>query len=110
MSPESVDLLLRKQRLQLQVAQQRQACIGILQNVESGFAKLESLQAVAQNLGKSLRRHAAGLSVASLLLLLWRPRGVLRWLRRGWLVYWGAKRLRTSLNAVLAVARGAFSD
>ena len=109
MSPESVDLLLRKQRLQLQAAQQRQACIGMLQDVEAGLAKLESLQAIAQGLGKSLRRHARGLSVASLLLLLWRPRGALRWLRRGWLVYWGGKRLRTALNAVLLAARGAFS-
>lgn len=110
MSPESVDLLLRKQRLQLQAAQQRQACLGMLQDVESGLAKLEGLQAATQSLGKSLRRHATGLSVAGLVLLLWRPRGMLRWLRRGWLVYWGAKRLRTSLNAVLAAARGAFSD
>lgn len=109
MRPESVHLLLRKQRLQWQADQQRQACIGMLHEIESSLVVLQRLRTGAHEVEDMLRRHAVGLSLAGLALIVWRPRGIQRWLRRGWLVYWGVKRLRSSFGTMLANLRGAFS-
>lgn len=109
MRPEAIDLMLRKQRLQWRAAQQRQACVEMLDEIDSGLSNLGRLQDGLSALRALLRRHALGLSLAGAALMVWRPRGIVRWLRRGWLVYWGAKRLRGSLGAVSTALRGFFS-
>lgn len=102
MSPESVELLLRKQRLQLAAADQRRGCLALVDDVEAGMDKLARLQTSLQGLGQSMREHAPALTLAGLAVLVWRPRGVLRWARRGWLLYLGTRRLRSVWGAALA--------
>jgi hypothetical protein len=105
MSPEFVALALRKQRLQMQAAQQRKACLEVLSDLESVASRVEYLQSRVQVLGEALRRHAWVLALAGVALLVVRPRGMLRWLQRGWLVYLGTRRVRKTFAAVLAAVR-----
>ena len=105
MSPESVALALRKQRLQLLAAQQRKACLDVLSDVEAVGSHLQRMQARVQTLGDLLRRHAWVVALAGLALLVVRPRGMVRWLQRGWLVYLGTRRARKAFAAALAAVR-----
>ncbi len=104
MSPELVELLLRKQRLQLAAADQRRGCMALIEHVEAGMNTLTRLQVGLQGLGQTLRAHAPPLVLAGLVVLTWRPRGVLRWAQRGWLLYLGTRRLRSIAGAALAAA------
>ncbi len=89
MDPESLNLLLRKQRLQLRIEQQRAECLAVLQEVEGVMSTAQHLQGLGRGIAALLREHAAlGAGLAGLLLL-WRPRGAWRWLRRGWLLWLG---------------------
>ena len=105
MSPEAVALALRKQRLQLLAAEQRKGCLELLDEVEAVAARVEGLQTRMQILGESLRRHAWVVALAGLALLVVRPRGMMRWLQRGWLVYVGTRRARKAFAAALAAVR-----
>ncbi len=101
MSPESVELLLRKQRLQLLAADQRRGCVGLIEKVEAGMNTVVRLQASLQGVGRTLKDHAPALALAGLVVLVWRPRGVLRWTQRGWLLYLATRRLRGIWGAAL---------
>jgi hypothetical protein len=105
MSPKSVALLLRKQRLQFAAAEQRRGCLAVLQEIESGMDRLTRLQTSLRNVGHSLQGHVPALALAGLALLIWRPRGALRWLQRGWLVYLGTQRWRRILDSALVLVR-----
>ncbi len=100
MPPEQVELLLRKQRLQLRIAQQRVACVGLLEEVEGLLSTARSLRGLGARVGDLLRGHSSALGAAlGALFLVWRPRGALRWLRRGWLLWLGLRRGRGRLQA-----------
>ena len=98
MPPEQVQLLLRKQRLQLRIAQQRAACIGLIEEVEGLLSTGQRLRGLGARLAELLRGHSSALGAAlGALFLLWRPRGALRWLRRGWMLWLGLRRGRGRL-------------
>ncbi|MBW4047260.1 MAG: hypothetical protein HIU89_04805 [Proteobacteria bacterium] len=105
MSPEFVALALRKQRLQMHAAQQREACLQVLSDVETVATRVEYLQSRVQMLGEALGRHAWVLALAGVALLVVRPRGMVRWLQRGWLVYLATRRARKAFAVALAAVR-----
>lgn len=75
-----VELALRKQRLQLRAAAQRDALI-------HHAAALDPLLRGADRIGDGLRwarSHPALLAGVAAFLLVARPRRTVRWLRRGW--------------------------
>ncbi len=98
MSPEQVDLLLRKQQLRWRIAEQRAQCLGVLREVEGLLSVAQQGRSLVARLGSLLREHAALGALACGLVLLARPRPALRWLRRGWLLWLGWRRHRGSLR------------
>ncbi len=99
MSPEQVQLLLRKQRLQLRIAQQRAACVGLLEEVEGLLSTAQRLRGLGARIAGLVREHGSTLGAAlGAMVLLWRPRGALRWLRRGWMLWLGLRRGRGRLQ------------
>ncbi len=100
MRPEELQLLLRKQALQLRIEQQRAQCIELLCAAEGVARGMRQWQALGARLGAILREHAALLGIpAAALLLLLRPRATRRWLRRGWLLWLGWRRHRPLLHS-----------
>ncbi len=98
MPPEQVQLLLRKQRVQLRIAQQRVACIGLLEEAEGLLSTAQRLRGLGARSADVLREHGSALGIAlGALFVLWRPRGALRWLRRGWMLWLGLRRGRGRL-------------
>ncbi len=101
MRPEQVQLLLRKQRLQWRIAEQRSACVSLLREVEGAAAIVERARSLGARLRGLCRAHAAELAVLGATLLVWRPRRALRWLRRAWWL-WRVVRLQQGrLGALL---------
>lgn len=81
MSPEVVELALRKQRLQLRIADQRRALI----HHARGIAPvLHGADRVVDG-ARWVRDHAPVVTGLAVFLLVTRPRFALRWARRGWL-------------------------
>ena len=105
MSPESVDLLLRKQRLQLRIERQRHDLRDLLAQVESAADGVDAARGLLDGLLQGLRRHKLALAIAGAFLLAWRPVGMLRWVRRAWFAYAAASRMRTSGRSFLATFR-----
>lgn len=100
MSPRLVELALKRQRLQLLSAAQRDAFGYHAKTWAPAFAAADQVRAGIN----WLRRHPA-LPVAVLVaLLVARPRTLLRLAGRGWFVWQGWKRLRGALMTALAVA------
>lgn len=96
MSPELVELALRKQRLQIRAQVQRQDMAGRLGGIEDALDQVDRLRDGAN----WLRDNAPIVTGLTLGLLLLKPRGTVRWLRRGlvgWQVY---KRARGMLAGV----------
>ncbi|HNA67234.1 MAG TPA: YqjK family protein [Rhodocyclaceae bacterium] len=94
MSPELVELALRKQRLQIRSAAQRQALAGHA----AAFAPLlRGADAVTDGL-RWARRHPALLAGAAAFLLVTRPRRAVRWLRRGWFGWQLVRRARALVS------------
>ena len=106
MRPEAVALLLRKQRLQWTIAQQREQLLQGLEQVEALSAAASGRLQPLLAFGRGLRRRPllAVLGVAAL--LLWKPRQGMRWLRRGWLAYLGYTQLREQLQRQLKRRQG----
>jgi hypothetical protein len=80
-NPRVVELALRKQRLQMRCEVQRR-------ELERGLRCIDGILDAVDHLrdgARWLRGHAPTVSAAVLVLLVWRPRFTLRWLRRGWL-------------------------
>ncbi len=99
MDAEQVQLLLRKQRLQLRIAQQRTACLGMLEEVESVLSTASQLRGLGANVAGLLREHSLLGAALGGIFLLWRPRRALRWLRNGWLLWLGLRRGSGRLQA-----------
>jgi hypothetical protein len=105
MSPRSVELALKKQRLQLKSAILRDAFAYQASSWAPAFAAADRVQAGI----RWLRRHPA-LPIAVLVaLLVARPRAMLRLAGRGWLVWRGLRRVRGALVTALAMLPGARS-
>jgi hypothetical protein len=93
--PREIELALQKQRLQLQSAALRNTFAEHALALQPVFGLADRGRAAVL----WLRRHPA-LPVAGLVaLLVARPRAVLRWARRGWLVWLILRKLRGFLPA-----------
>lgn len=104
MHPEEVRLLLRRQRLQLRIAEQRAQCVALLHEVEGVADSVDQVRGLGARVLALLREHAAlGAAVAGVMLL-WRPRRVLRWVRRGWLLWSGLRRSGGRLRTLVQLA------
>lgn len=104
--PADVARLLHKQRLQLQAQQQREAWVGLLAEAEVAAARVEFLVERVRQAAANLRRQPLALAAAVAFALVVRPRGVLRWVQRGWLLYLARRRLLRGLAGLLARLRG----
>ena len=102
MSPRQVELALKKQRLQMLCAVQRDAFAYHARAWTPAFAVADQVRA---GIGW-LRRHPA-LPIALLVaLLVARPRTLLRFAGRGWFLWRGFKRLQGALVTAMAVVPG----
>ena len=102
MSPELLELALRKQRLQIRARMQRQDMAARLGGIGDALDQVDRLRDAVS----WLRDNAPIVSSIAAGLLLLKPRGTLRWLRRalfGWQLF---KRARVMLNGVSRDARG----
>ena len=90
MSPELVELALRKQRLQLRSAEQREALVQHAQGLAPVFRGIDR---IANGL-RWAQSNAPILSGIAVFMLVVRPRAALRWARRGWLGWQMFRRLR----------------
>lgn len=81
MSPELVQIALRKQRLQLRCAEQREAIVHHAQGLAPVF---KGIDRIADGVHWA-RNNAPILSGIAVFMLVARPRAALRWARRGWL-------------------------
>ncbi len=80
MSPELVELALRKQRLQFRAATQREDLARRLGRLQPVFTGINTLQDGT----RWIRSHPGVLAGATTFLLVTRPRFALRWARRAW--------------------------
>lgn len=98
MSRRRIDLALKRQQLQLQAAEQRLA----LRHDLARFAPALSVADTVRAGIAEVKRHPEWLVGAIVLLVVVRPRTVLRWLQRGvvaWQVTSQARRLVANLSA-----------
>lgn len=94
MNPRQVELALKKQRLQMQSAALRDNFSDHARVLQPVFAFADRGLAVVRWI-----RHNPVLPVATVVaLLVARPRGLLRWLRRGWFVWQSLGKLRSLLG------------
>ncbi len=94
MSPELVELALRKQRLQLRSADQRAALV----HHARGFTPvLRGIDRIVDGV-QWARDNAPILSGAAIFLFVARPRTALRWARRGWVGWQLARRFRNLVS------------
>ncbi|MBX3684531.1 MAG: YqjK-like family protein [Rhodocyclaceae bacterium] len=101
MNPELLDLALRKQRLQIRARLQRQDMAARLGGIGDALDKVDRLRDAAS----WLRDNAPLVSSIAAGLLLLRPRGTIRWLRRGVIGWQLLKRARVMLAGVSRSAR-----
>lgn len=94
MSPQHLELALKKQRLQLQIANQREA----LAHHVAGLQPLFTAADQAQNVGRWLRRHPEAVAATAVAVLVARPKVVWRWLGRGVFAWRAWARLRGGLG------------
>lgn len=104
MHPEQVRLLLRKQRLQLRIAEQRVQCLALLREVEGVAAGVGQVRGLGASALRLLREHAGLVAGVAGALLLWRPRRAFRWARRAWLLWMGVRRHQGRLQTWLRLA------
>ena len=100
MDPRLVDIALRKQRLQLRAAVQREDMMARLAAVETGLTRLD---AVRDQLSWAKEKIPL-LSVGLITVLLFKPRLTLRLARRAWLGWLLLRRARGPLATLLPVA------
>ena len=94
MSPELVELALRKQRLQIRSAEQRDA---LAHHALAFTPVLHGIDRVADGV-RWARDNAPLLSGLGVFLLVVRPRASLRWARRAWMGWQLAQRVRTLIS------------
>ncbi len=102
MQPERVELLLRKQRVQLRIERERIDLLALCAEMESAADGVEAGRRAIGGWVNGIRRNKLALGLVGTLLLLWRPVAVLRWARRAWLLYEAASRARSSGRSLLA--------
>ncbi len=98
MNPKALELALKRQRLQVEAAAQR---VMLLQTLASAAPAL----GIADKAGAGWRwvkAHPQWLAALAALLLVARPRGVLRWTRRGFLLWRSARKARSAIDALLS--------
>lgn len=95
MSPQQVELALRKQRLQLKSAALRSEFAGHAMVIAPLFAVGDR----ARNGALWLRRHPEVAAIAVVALLVARPRPLFRWARRGVVAWQAWSRIRAWLEA-----------
>ena len=94
MSPELVELALRKQRLQIRSADQRAAMIHHARGIQPVFRKIDTvIDGVLW-----MRDHARIVTGIGIFALIARPRAAVRWLRRGWLGWQLIRRARVLVS------------
>lgn len=97
MNPKLVELALKKQRLQLQVAAQRVVILQALESTAPAFGAAEKIRA-GWRWAKAHPEWLAGIGVA---LAVARPRAVFRWARRGFFAWRVLHRLRGTIESFL---------
>jgi hypothetical protein len=98
MNQRLLELALKKQRLQLKAATQRQQVAHHLQIWSPAFG-------AADRVGTAMRwakSHPEWLVGAGVILLVARPRAVLRWARRGFFFWQSLRRIRGAMDSFLA--------
>ncbi len=100
MSPRQLELSLRRQRLQLRCAEQRDALVRGAKRLAPAFAAADAVREGVDY----LKAHPQWVAALVVVTLLWRPWGVLRWGRRGYLAWRGWRRIRGWLERVLPPA------
>ncbi|MDD3326257.1 MAG: YqjK-like family protein [Zoogloea sp.] len=90
MSPELVELALRKQRLQIRSAEQREALVA---HARAFAPVLGGIDRIADSV-RWARDNAPILSGVAIFVLVARPRAALRWARRGWISWQFLQRVR----------------
>lgn len=97
MNPRAVELALKKQRLQLRAAAQRVMILQALESTSPAFGAAEKIRS-GLLWAKAHPEWLIGIGVA---LLVARPRGFLRWARRGFFVWQSLRRLRIAVDNFL---------
>jgi hypothetical protein len=98
MNPRRLELALRRQRLQLLSADQREGLAEALGGLAPAFAAIERVREGV----RSLLRHPEWLAGAAVVLVVARPRAVMRWARRGIFVWQISRRIRDYADSVRA--------
>jgi YqjK-like protein len=93
MNPRLLEIALKRQRLQLQAAQQRLE----LRRTLGEFAPLFAVVSTLRSGMAYFKQHPEWLVGAALMMAVARPRAVLRWLRRGFIAWQFARQVRRSL-------------
>ncbi|KAB2963133.1 YqjK-like family protein [Zoogloea sp.] len=94
MSPELVELALRKQRLQIRSAEQRDA---LVYHAQAFTPLLHGIDRVSDGV-RWARDNAPVLSGLGVFLLVVRPRATLRWARRAWVGWQLVRRVRALIS------------
>ena len=98
MLPKAIELALKKQRLQLEIAGQR---VMILHALEAAGPTLGAAEKIRAGWGWA-KAHPEWLAAIAAALLVARPRSVLRWAKRGFFLWRRLRRLRGMLDDLLA--------
>jgi hypothetical protein len=99
MSPKQVELALKKQRLQLQIASQRDALAQYAVGLEPAFVAADGVRSAFH----WLRRNPAVLVATGVAIGVARPKAVWRWATRGVLIWRSWLRLRSGLDRLDAI-------
>lgn len=98
MNPRVLELALKKQRLQLQAAAQRVRILQTIESVSPAFGAADKARAA---IGWA-KTHPEVLVGTGIVLLVARPRFLLRWAQRGFFIWEGVRRLRSAIDSRLA--------
>ncbi len=96
MSPRQVELSLRKQRLQIRAARQRESLAADFVALSPIFTTADRVRAGVDY----LRRNPHWLVGAAVFVIVARPRAVLRWAQHAFFVWQASLKLRRMLAAV----------
>ena len=97
MNSRYLELALKKQQLQWRAEAERERLLHDLEQIE----RVEQAFHRVRELAGWMRQHAPLVSMAAVLLLLARPRLMLRAARRGWLGWLAYRRLRGMLTSMI---------
>ncbi len=98
MNPRIVELALKKQRLQLQAAAQRVRILHAIESVSPAFGAADKLRSAVG----WAKAHPEVLVGTGIVVLVARPRFLFRWAKRGFFIWEGVRRLRSTIASRLA--------